>query len=1065
MNDCPGEEHLAQYAVGDLSEGEARTVEQHLGRCTHCLSRLDALAKQPDPVVSALRGSGASIAPASPALARAIAAVLAGTTATTDAPVREVVLGTVIGGYRILELLGHGGMGRVYRARHPRLDQEVALKVLRAGADSRQFVARFDAERQALAMMDHPSIARMFDGGMTDEGQPYFVMELVTGTTITRYCADKGLNLFRCLELFVEVCQAVQHAHQKGMIHRDLKPSNVLVAEYDGQPVPKIIDFGIAKAIEGRGAPETEIGLVVGTLEYMSPEQAGLSSRDLDTRSDIYALGVLLYELLTGDTPLSRQRIRALPVIEVLRLIREEEPQLPSLSLTVMKPQAQISFRSANDSGKLAKQVRGELDWIALKALDKDRAQRYESAAALADDVRRFLNDELVLAGPRSNTYRLKKFLRRNRRSMTTFAALLLLLLGSVVISAWLALESREARAKAEIDRDQAEAAGKQAKLSAAEARSVLIFFQERVLAVGRPEGQEGGLGREVTIRQAVDAAEPRISESFEGQPLVEASVRNTLGTTYIYVGDPAAAVAQFERAWELRRDNLGADHVETMNSLHELGIACRQAGKLENALKFLEQAWLQRAANLGRTHRDTLRSLNELAAACLATGDLERATTLANQAVDELSATLGVDHIDTLLSQSCLASVEKAAGRLKSAVTRFEVVVTGMKSKLGDEHSYTLAAMNNLGLAYLADGQLELAVPLFELAKEIQQRRLGPDHLHTLTSMNNLALAYIELHQPDKAIPLLLQVQEGRNSKLSSDHPSILLCMNTLAEAYQLTGQSDLAFPLLERVFEISKTRMGIDHPDTLNAMNNFAALHFFAGRVEQAIALHQETLKLRTAKLGVDHLDTLISMNNLAYCYWTAKKNDLSIDLFQQTVEGRTAVLGPDHPQTLAAIMTLSAVLRDIGQSDQAVSLLENAVADRQSRLGADHRVTQRLVQELAVIRIILGRQFLQEQKFVEAEEILRLALTAYEQQPDSWEYFVICSQLGGALSGQMKFADAEPLLLLGYEGMMKHESKNPANTKPRRAEGLERLIQLYETWDKPEAAEKWRAYRDEK
>ncbi len=329
-------------------------------------------------------------------------------------------LGTIVGRYKLLEVIGEGGMGTVWLAEQTEpVRRKVALKVIKPGMDSKQVLARFEAERQALALMDHPNIAKVLDGGATADGRPYFVMELVKGVPITKYCDDHRMPPRQRLELFLAVCQAVQHAHQKGIIHRDIKPSNVLVAPYDGRPVPKVIDFGIAKAT---GQPLTEktlftgLGAVVGTPEYMSPEQAELNNQDIDTRSDIYSLGVLLYELLTGSTPITRKRLKEAALLEVLRLVREEEAQKPSTRLSDSKDSLpSISAQRQTEPAKLTKLVRGELDWIVMKALEKDRTRRYESANGFAADVGRYLADEAVEACPPSAAYRFWKFSRRNR--------------------------------------------------------------------------------------------------------------------------------------------------------------------------------------------------------------------------------------------------------------------------------------------------------------------------------------------------------------------------------------------------------------------------------------------------------------------------------------------------------------------------------------------------------------------------------------------------------------------------------------------------------------------------
>ena len=450
------------------------------------------------------------------------------------------VTGSHIGPYKRLRKIGEGGMGVVYMAEQETpIRRQVALKIIKPGMDSDQVIARFEAERQALALMDHPGIAKVLDAGTTDTGRHYFVMELVHGIPITDYCDRNQLSLAERLELFICVCHAIQHAHQKGIIHRDIKPSNVLVTLHDGRPVPKVIDFGLAKAIDQRLTERTlftQFGEVIGTLEYMSPEQAEMGSLDIDTRSDIYSLGVVLYELLTGSTPLGRVRLRETTYAEILRRIREEEAPKPSSRLSESAAAlATIAAQRQTEPARLAKLVRGELDWIVMSAVEKDRTRRYETAGGLARDIERYLADEPVEAGPPSARYRLGKFARKHRAALATAVAFGAVLFGATAISTWQAV-----RATREQDK---------AKQSESEARAVLGFFRDKVVAAARPEGQQGGLGTDVTLRKSLDSAERSIAKDFAQQPTIEASIRDTLGASYQYLGDPALAIRQHERA------------------------------------------------------------------------------------------------------------------------------------------------------------------------------------------------------------------------------------------------------------------------------------------------------------------------------------------------------------------------------------------------------------------------------------------------------------------------------------------------------------------------------------
>src|SRR5260221_546862 len=390
--------------------------------------------------------------------------------------------GAIIGPYKLIEQIGEGGMGTVWMAQQTApVKRLVAVKLIKAGMDSRQVIARFEAERQALALMDHANIARVLDAGTSSAGRPYFVMDLVRGVPITRYCDEHHLTPRQRLELFIPICQAVQHAHQKGIIHRDLKPSNVLVTLYDGKPVPKVIDFGVAKAAGQQLTDKTLVtglGNIVGTLEYMSPEQAEVNQLDIDTRSDIYSLGVLLYELLTGSTPFSKKGLEKAGMLEMLRVIREDEPSKPSMKLSSSDALPTLSANRGTESAKLTRLVRGELDWIVMKALEKDRSRRYETANGFAMDVQRYLADEAVQACPPSVGYRLRKFTRRHKGPVLAASLILLALVGGVIGTTWGLIRAEQHRLV--VERQRNEVAGHNQALQAAHERERLLNERAR---------------------------------------------------------------------------------------------------------------------------------------------------------------------------------------------------------------------------------------------------------------------------------------------------------------------------------------------------------------------------------------------------------------------------------------------------------------------------------------------------------------------------------------------------------------------------------------------------------
>jgi serine/threonine protein kinase len=607
---------------------------------------------------------------------------------TVNQPPMIELVGTSIGPYKLLQQIGEGGMGTVFMAEQSQpIQRRVALKVIKAGMDSKQVIARFEAERQALAMMDHVNIARVFDAGTTDAGKPYFVMELVHGVPITKYCDDNHLTPRERLELFVPVCHAIQHAHQKGIIHRDIKPSNVLVTLYDSRPVPKVIDFGVAKATEQKLTERTlftQFGGMVGTLEYMSPEQAEMSALGVDTRSDIYSLGVLLYELLTGSTPLTHKRMKEGAYAEILRMIKEEEPPKPSTRLSDSgEALASISANRHMEPARLTRLVRGELDWIVMKTLEKDRNRRYETANGLAMDVQRYLADEPVQACPPSWGYRLRKFARRNRAAVLTVAAVAVALLVGSAAASWQAVVATQAKRDA-LDAAAAETRAKEeAQAREAETRAVLEFVDHKILRAARPAGIHGGLGYDVTLRQAIAAALPFVETSFRDQPLIEARLRIQLGWSFTFQGEARSAADQFEAARTIYTRQLGPEHPDTLSCVAGLAVSYGDLGRDAEAVKLLEETLLVQKEKLGSDHESTLWTMHFLANAWHRLGRDAEAAKLNQEALALRKAKLGPDHPDTLWSMSNLAITLRALGQHDEALKLHAETLAKRKAKL----------------------------------------------------------------------------------------------------------------------------------------------------------------------------------------------------------------------------------------------------------------------------------------------------------------------------------------------------------------------------------------------
>jgi non-specific serine/threonine protein kinase/serine/threonine-protein kinase len=621
--------------------------------------------------------------------------------------------GTVIGPYHLLQRIGEGGMGEVWLADQKQpVRRRVAVKLIKAGMDTREVVARFESERQALALMDHPAIAKVFDAGSTPEGRPYFVMEYVAGIPITDYCDKHKLSTRQRLELFILVCDGVQHAHQKAIIHRDLKPSNILVSEVDGKPMPRIIDFGVAKATSQRlsaGTMYTRVGSIVGTLGYMSPEQADSAGEDIDTRTDVYSLGVVLYELLVGALPFDFNK---LAYDEILRRLREEDAPRPSSKLRTLGGESAVTAQNrAADVSALTRQLRGDADAIALKALEKDRARRYATPAELASDLGRYLRNEPVTARPASAGYRARKYVRRHRLGVAVAGAGVLLLAGFAIAQT---VELRRILR----ERDRADR---------------ITQFMTGMFKVSNPSEARGSA---VTAREILDKASKDVGTGLNNDPELQAKMMYTMADTYFGLGLYSRAQSLLEGALEIQRRVLGPDHRETLASMSLLAETLMREVHLADGEKLARQALEIQRRVLGQENPDTLLSMLRLANTLHTEGRYAESEQLYRATLDIQRRVLGPEHLDTLTSMQNLAGSLLYQHRYGEAEKLYREALDIQRRVLGPEHPNALVSMRNLAVTLDHEGRYSEAAQLFRETLDIQRRVLGPEHPSTLNTL-----------------------------------------------------------------------------------------------------------------------------------------------------------------------------------------------------------------------------------------------------------------------------------------------------------------------------------------
>jgi len=837
-----------------------------------------------------------------------------------------------IGPYVLVKKLGEGGMGQVWLAAQTvPVKRQVALKLIKGRWYDSAVIQRFESERQSLAVMNHPAIAKIFDAGTTGDGQPYFVMEYVDGLAITRYCDTKRLKVRERLELFIRVCEGVQHAHQKAIIHRDLKPSNILVVEVDGKPVPRIIDFGLAKAISPPPGAEqtqfTQVGALLGTRGFMSPEQADPSVSDVDTRTDVYSLGVVLYVLLTGMLPFDSAAAKKRPLDEQLRQLREQDPLSPSAKVSTEKETATAAANTRRtDARQLAKLLRGDLDWITMKAVEKDRAHRYGTPLELAADIVRYLENRPVVARPASTRYRVEKYVRRHRVGVAIAAGVAALSMMFVMMQAvQLRRITRE--------RDRADR---------------ITEFMTNMFQVSDPSESRGNT---VTAREILDKSSREIEAGLATDPKLTARLMYTMGKVYISLGLYSHAQALLERAIEIQRRVLGPENIDTLQSATSLGDALRLQGHYPEADKLNRQTLEIERRVLGAQHPSTLNSMASLARTLVSEGRYPDGEKLQRETLDIRRRVLGPEHPDTLMSMRDLSETLRREVHYADAEKLQRETLEIQRRVVGPDHPSTLSTTNSLANTLLQEGHLPDAEKLYREVLETRRRIDGPEHPDTLLGMANLAGVLTSEGRYAEAAKLDGQTLEIDKRVLGPEHPETLRVMQALS--FNLGDDNRLAEAeqLQREILLIAKRVLGPEHPDVLLTMNALAGNLQREGRYPEAEKLEREALEIERRVLGPENNATLESMDNLGNTLQSEGHYAEAEKLQRETLNIVSRVFGPTHPNTLQLMTDLGETLEKEGHYREAEKLQRETLDNVLRIFGPNSPQTVEQLQALAI------------------------------------------------------------------------------------------------------------------
>ena len=909
--------------------------------------------------------------------------------------------GRRVGVYRLVQVLGYGGMGAVYRAERAdgQFEQEVALKLIRYGRSTDELRQRFANERQILARLAHPNIARLLDGGLTDDGQPYFAMEYVEGVPINRYCDTHRLDVVERLRLFEKVCEAVQYAHQNLVVHRDLKPSNVLVTN-DGQV--KLLDFGIAKLLDphtgGASPTQTQTGMQVMTPEYASPEQ--VRGEPVTTTSDVYALGVVLYELLAGHRP---YQLKALSPSEIERIVCEQEPLRPSTASSqvseaydaegarhAVTPES-VSLARRSQPGRLRQRLRGDLDTIIMKALHKEPARRYASAEQLLEDIRRHGEGLPIRARPDTLSYRVSTFVRRHRIGVSATILLAVSLLAGLVGTAW---QARVAEAERDRAQDEADKAAQ------------VAFFMQDLFEVSNLSELKG---ETVTARELLEAGAERIRREWSGQPEARAMMMDAVGLVYQRLGLYAEATPLLEEALAIRREALPEAHPDVAQSLHNVAELLYEKGEYPAAESLYREELTLRHVLYGDEDPTIATVLHNLATVLNTQGEYDTAKSLQQEALAMNRKLRGGEHLEVASDLNNLALILQGLGDYQEAESLLREALTMRRSLLSTDDLGVAAYLNNLALVLQNQGEYASAESLYREALSLKREILGEGHPDVAETLNNLASLLRNLGDYAGAEPLLREALVIKDKLYSREHPSTANTMNNLALVLQAQGAYAAAESLYYQTLAVRRKLLGEDHRGVAVALYDLGSLYQDQGAYAVAEARYREAIDILAISVSDDHPHVAIVSGHLATALQAQGKTTEAERLYEQALDKIEAAWATDHPRRATLLIGLALLWLERGEAGRAEPLLREALAIREKALPVGN-----------------------------------------------WQIAEAQSALGACLTVFRFFEEAERLLLAGHTVLQEKRGMHFWATRQAR----ERLAHLYTQWERPVQA---RTYQD--